>query len=100
MALSDADKKRAAKWWITQLFKKPKKAASAHYGDIKQAIEETDAWIDAAPAGGASNAAAFASAIHAGIKTKLTGGGIVVADALALLLAAVAQARAGALPGQ
>ena len=97
MALTDTQKKLAGKWWIREVFRKPKLPAPAHYGDIKQAIEEADAWIDAAPAGGASNAAAFVSSIHPGIKTKLSGAGFNVGDSLALLLAAVAQVRSGTL---
>ena len=100
MALSTTDQKLAARWWVGEMFKKPKKVAATHVAEIMQAIADGDAWVGAAPAGGATNGAAFKTAIDSGFRTKLSDAGFVVNDAVALLFAAIGLARAGKLPGQ
>jgi hypothetical protein len=100
VALTTEEQRLAAKWWILQVFKMPRKAAANSVPEILQMIQDADAWVDTAPGVEATNAASFAAAIDSAFKNRLSNAGFVVADALALSLAAIALARAGALPGQ
>ncbi len=98
MALTAEEQRLASRWWIEEVFKKPKKPAAVSVPDIIQAVIDGDAWYDAAPAGGASNGAAFKAAIDIGFRTALSDAGFVVNDAIALLSASITLARSGALP--
>jgi len=109
MALTANEKRLVAKHWIRIVFKDTDTQVCIHYADLTNAkdnsqdpgaIDEADAWVDAAPGGGASNAQSFIAAINSGFKTKLTNGGVASGSALATLFGLIAMARAGNLPGQ
>ena len=97
MALTDEQKKKAARWLVQEMFKIPRRVAVAHRGDLYDAIDAVEDWIGAAPGGGATNAASLAAAVPTVYKTKLDTVGITAADAVALTLAAVALVRADKL---
>jgi len=96
-ALTTAQRKDAARWFARTYFEQAVPAAITK-GDLDTAILDGDAWVDAAPAGGATNGAAFKTAIDATtFRTPIGDAGQVVNDAIAVLFASIALARAGKL---
>ncbi len=93
MALSTPDQKKATKWFVRNAIKSPRKVANVDVLTIFQAVGEVDGWFDASPAGdgAASRALSLKADINATFDTNVD------ATQLAMLVAAVALARAGDL---
>ena len=94
MALSTADKIKAAKFFVKTAFKKPKLPAIVDAVVIFTAVDAVDVWFDAAPDSGDPAPSHAVSLVNA-VSTDFTGPA--TNAQIAILVAGVAMARAGEL---
>jgi hypothetical protein len=94
MALSADDVKKVGLWWARTIFGKrgELKPTNLDKSEIKTAVEDGDAWFDAAPAGGATNQAAFVASLPAAFAAATD------ATEKAAMMAGIAMGRGGLLP--
>jgi len=89
MALANQERADTSLRWIRQAFVDSGVTANLSTSDVRAAVDATDDWLDAAPAGGATNLAALNAALPVPFRTTAT------TAQKALVLAFVAQKRGG-----
>ena len=98
MALTTGQRRKAARWFVDKVFRKPKKVAVIDRTTLFSALDSIDAFIDGAPTADATNAVAIRNATGAQFRSPFNDHpDHTVAVAVAAALAAVALARTGSL---